>query len=100
GDERAEPLAVRRGLQVERDRALAAVVLPEEQRALGILAILVERPDAARRAATRRLHLDDVGAQAREREPAVLGLLVGQLDHADAGERPPARRRRDGLRAR
>ena len=54
-----------------------------------MLLVLVERPDAPRRVAAGRLDLDDVGAETREREPAVLGLLVGQLDDAYAGERPP-----------
>ena len=93
-DERAEALAIFRPLQVEHDRALAAVVVPEEQRALGIRAVLVERADAARGAAAGRLDLDDLGAEARQRQPAVLGLLVGELDDADAGEGTPAGRRR------
>ena len=86
GDERAEPLPVLRLTQVEHDRALAAVVLPEEERALGIFPVLVEGPDAACGAAAGRLHLDDLGAQTRQRQAAVLGLLVGQLDDADAGQ--------------
>src|SRR5207249_10288433 len=36
------------------------------------------------------LHLDDVGAQPRQRQPTVLRRLVGKLDDADAGERPAA----------
>ena len=54
--------------------------------------VLVEGADAARGAAAGRLHLDDVGAQPRQRQPAVLRLLVGQLDDADAGERARAGR--------
>ena len=76
--------------QVEHDRALAAVVLPEEQRALGILAVLIEGPDPTGGIATRRLHLDHVGAQSRQCQPAVLSLFVGQLDDPDAGEGTPA----------
>ena len=90
GDQRAEAITICHLPQVENDRALAAVVLPEEQRALGIFAVLVERPDTARRIAAGRLHLDDVGAQPRQRQPTVLRLLVGQLDDADAGERSAA----------
>ena len=90
GDQRAEPIAVGRLAQIEHDGALAAVVLPEEQRALGILAVLVEGPDTARGTAAGRLHLDDVGAQPGQGQPTVLGLLVGQLDDANAGERTPA----------
>ena len=90
-DERAEALAVLLLLEIEHDRALAAVVVPEEERALGTFLVLVERPDAARGIAAGRLDLDDVGAEPRKRQPAVLRLLVGQLDHADAGERAGAR---------
>jgi len=62
GDQRPEPILVFRLAQVEHDRVLSAVVLPEEQRALAIFPVLVEGPDAARGAAAGRLHLDDVGA--------------------------------------
>ena len=56
-------------VQIEHDRALAEVVLPEEEGALGI-PVLVEGPDAAGGAAAGRLDLDDVGAQAGQRQPA------------------------------
>src|SRR5262249_56098675 len=62
GYQRAESVAVVPLVEVEHDRALPPVVLPEEQGALGTFAILVERTDASRGAATGRLHLDDVGA--------------------------------------
>jgi hypothetical protein len=100
GDQRAEPIPVRRLAQVEDDRALSAVVLPEEQRTLAILPILVEGSNAARGAAAGRLHLDDVGAQPRQRQSTVLRLLVGQLDGADACERTPAGREVAGNRTR
>ena len=90
GDERAEPVSIFALAQIEHDRALPAVVLPEEERALGVFPVLVEGTDAARGAAAGRLHLDDVGAETRQGQPAVLRLLVGQLDDADAGERAPA----------
>ena len=51
GDERAKPLAVFMLAQIEHDRALPAVVLPEEQGALGIFPVLVEGTDTARGAA-------------------------------------------------
>ena len=85
-DERAEALAILLLLEIEHERLLAAVVVPEEERALGVFLVLVERPDAARRVAAGRLDLDDLGAEAGQRQPAVLGLLVGELDDADAGE--------------
>ena len=87
GDQRADPIAVVRPVQVEHDRALPPVVLPEEQRALAIFPIFVEGPDTARGATARRLDLDHVGAEPRQGQPAVLRLLVGQLDDADACER-------------
>src|SRR5262249_34136087 len=89
--ERAKALAVVALAQIEHDRALATVVLPEEQRALRVLAVLIEGADAARGVAAGRLHFDDVGAQAGQREPAVFRLLVGQLDHANTGKRAPRR---------
>ena len=92
GDERAELVAVFRLVQIEHDRALAAVVLPEEQGALGIFPVFVEGTDAARGAAAGWLHFDDIGAQTRQRQPTILRLLVGQFDDAEAGERTRAGR--------
>src|SRR5215831_11440238 len=89
--ERLKALAVVALVQIEHDRALAAVVLPEEQGALRALLILIEGPDAPGGVAAWRLYLDDVRAQAGQREPAVLRLLVGQLDHANTGKRAPRR---------
>ena len=76
-DEGTELLAVCRLAQIEHDRALAAVILPEEQGALGIFPVFVERTEAACGAAAGRLHFDDLSAQTRQRQPAVLCLLVG-----------------------
>ncbi len=87
-DERAEAVVVLLLLEIEHERFLAAVVIPEEERALGTFLVFVERPDLARGVAAGRLDLDDLGAQPRERQPAVLRLLVGELDDANAGERP------------
>src|SRR6185436_15566294 len=72
--------------------------LPEEQRALGIDAVLIEGPDTPRGAAPGRLHLDDVSAQTGQRQPTVLGLFVRQLDDADPGQRPTAGREATGNR--
>ncbi len=91
GHQRPKTPGVALALQIQLDRALAAVVLPEEQGSLGIHAILVERPDAPRRASPRRLHLDDVGAEACERQPAIFRQLIGQLDDPDARQRAGAR---------
>src|SRR5205814_7186809 len=68
---RPELLAVRLPIEIEYDRALAAIVLPEEQRAFRVRVVPVERPDAACRVATWRLDLEHISAQARERQPAI-----------------------------
>ena len=86
-DERTEALLVLLLLEIEDERLLAAVVIPEEERALGAFLVFVERPDLARGVAAGRLDLDDLRAQPRERQPAVFGLLVSELDDADAGKR-------------
>src|SRR5438094_395566 len=86
GDQRAELILALRLTQVEHDGTLPAVVLPEEQRALRILSVLVKGTDAARGAAAGRLYLDDVGAQPGQSQAAVFRLLVGQLDDADPCE--------------
>jgi len=59
--ERPERLAVRLPIDVEYDRAFAAIVLPEEQRAFRVWPVPVERSDAPCRAAVWRLDLDDIG---------------------------------------
>ncbi len=76
GDQRAELLLVSRLAQVEHDRTFAAVVLPEEEGSLGIDHVLVEGADAARGATAGRLHLDHIGAQPGQCQPAVLRLLI------------------------
>ena len=90
-DERAEPLAVllpgRRSSTIER---LPRLYCQKNSERSGSSPVLVERADAARGAAAGRLDLDDVGAEPGERQPAVLRLLVGELDDADAGERTSA----------
>src|SRR5262249_4737392 len=60
--------------------------------ALGIFPVFVEGTDAARGATTGWLHFDNIGAQTRQRQPAILRLLVGQFDDAQAGERTRAGR--------
>src|SRR5262249_23072859 len=87
GQKRPELLAVRLPLEIEYDRALAAIVLPEEQRAFRVWLVLVERPDAACRVTPRRLDLDHIGAESRQRQPAIFRLLVCRLDYPAARER-------------
>jgi len=48
--------------------------------------VVDERPDAAARLATRRLDLDDLGAEITEQFSAELARLVGQLQDAEAGQ--------------
>ena len=99
---RLELLAIRLPIEIEHDRAFAAIVLPEEQRAFRIRLVLVERPDAACRVATWRLDLEHISAESRERQPAIFRLLVRHLDDPDARQRSGLRRRprragRDGI---
>src|SRR5205807_3371892 len=75
-------------VEVEDDRLLAPVVLPEEERRLGPRLVAVEGPDAAGDVAGRRLDLDDLGAEPGQEQPGVLGLLVGDLDDPDSVEDP------------
>jgi hypothetical protein len=81
---RLEFFAIRRPIEIEHDRAFAAIVLPEEERAFGVWPVLVKRSDAAGRVTTWRLDLEHIGAKSREREPAIFGLFVRHLDDTDA----------------
>ena len=77
-----------RVLEIERDAALRGVVVPERA---GCDRDAARRRGTARRGArlaARRLDLDHVGAEIAEQLAAELALLVGQLQHAQAGQRP------------
>src|SRR6516162_1673840 len=87
GEQRPEPLLVCLPIEIEYDRAFAAIVLPEEQRAFGVRLVLVERPDAPCGVAAWRLDLEHIGAESRERQAAIFCLLVRHFDVANAGER-------------
>ena len=78
-------IGVRR--EVEGDAALAGVVVPEVERAVGVLDVLVERADAPLGHAARRLHLHHVRAEVGHELAAPLAELVRELEHAHAGER-------------
>ena len=84
GDQAQRRVPPLRPVQVEHDGALAAVVVPEEQRAFGVRHVAVERPDAARGAPPRRLDLDHLGAQSGEQQAGVFAQLVRYLDHPHA----------------
>src|SRR5260370_36371 len=62
--------------------------MPEVQAALGIRHVLVERSVAAGCSTTRPLDLDDVSAQERQGTAAELGVLVGDLEDANAAQVP------------
>ena len=83
-DERPQRLDVGRFGPVDHDRALAPVVLPEEERGLGVGIVAGERPQAAGGAALGRLDLDHVGAQAGQLKSGVRRQLIGDLDDANA----------------
>ena len=65
-DQPHKKIAAGVALEVERDRALVAVVRPPIERAVGMRRVLVERTDAARGRSADRLDLDDVGAHVGE----------------------------------
>ena len=78
GDELAEDLARWLLLEVERDTALAGVV---------VRLVLVERPDLPLLDAARWLDLDDVRAEVGHELAGPLADAVRDLDDAEAGER-------------
>ena len=75
--EDAPPLVL---LQIEGDRPLAEVVVPEVEALLGVAAVFVEGSDAAGRSALRRLDLDHVGAGAGKQLPQELAPVIGNLE--------------------
>jgi hypothetical protein len=77
------PLAA---LQVEHDRFLVAVVIPEEQRAFEAGLIIEKRADAAGGVALGRLDLDDFGAEPGQQQPGIFRPLVGDLDDPQPGQ--------------
>ena len=81
GEQVEEALAVAVVVEVEGDEPLVRVADGEEQ-ALAV----VERPDAARRRAARRLDPHDVGAEVGEQPRRELGPLVGEVDDPQAGQ--------------
>ena len=84
--ERSERCAVSFVSQIEHDRPLLPVVVPEEERALGIDAVAVERADRAGAVPPGRLDLDHFGAEPGEEQSRVFALLVCDLDDSHAGE--------------
>src|SRR5262249_12463351 len=83
-------------VKIEDDRAFAAIVLPEKQRAIRVWPVLVERSDGTCRVAAWRLDLDDIGSSPRKRQAAIFRLLVRHLDDPNARERSRLCRRRAG----
>ena len=81
-EQRQQALAIGRRVEVERDAALVRVADGEREARRA-----VERRQAARAGAARRLDADHVGAQVGEEPAARLALLVGHVDHAQACER-------------
>ncbi len=76
-----------RGVPVEGDGALAAVVIPEVQRGVRVGLIAEEGAQAAGGAALGRLDLDHLGTQAGEDQAAVVDGLVTHLEYPDPGQR-------------
>ena len=86
GDEAAEQGAAVLGRHVQGDAALAGVVVPEVEAALGVRHILVERADLALGGAAGRLDLDHVGALVGHELRGPLADLAPNLDHAQVAE--------------
>jgi len=81
-DQATQQIAAGVALEVERDRALVAIVRPPIQRAVGMRRVLVERPDTARRRAAWRLDFDHVGAQVGQHLAAQQAALGREIEHA------------------
>ena len=72
-------------LEVDDDAALAAVVVPEGEAAIGVGLIVDVRADVPRGRALGRLDLDHLGAEVDELQPGHLAAgIVGQLDDLEA----------------
>ncbi len=76
-----ERFSIRHG-RIEGDAALAGGVRPPVETAFGIGIVAVERPEAARGIARRRLDLQHVRAQVGQDAPAQKPALVGEIEHA------------------
>ena len=84
---RDEPRHVSRAFgrpEVEDDRALVGVVVPEVERAVRAGDVIDERADGARGRAFRRLDLHDVGAHVGEELPGELSELVAEFDDSES----------------
>jgi|GEM_PF-4637711 len=77
----AELLLAFLGVQIEDDRTLPQVVVPEVKTPVGMRRILVEGPIASSHFPLRRLNLDDIGAQARKHLAAVLPEFVSNFEY-------------------
>src|SRR5205823_14066064 len=74
--EQTQQMLARGGLaQVEHDRFLVAVIVPEEQRALETRLVFEERSDPPCRITLGRLDLDDLGAEPCQQQPRIFGAL-------------------------
>ncbi len=89
-----QPLAVVRVGRVEHGAALVRVVQREAHAGAA-----QRRPPGARRAAARRLHLQDVGAQVGQQPGHRVAVVVGQVEYPQRRQRPPAGRQASGQRS-
>src|SRR4051794_4487598 len=78
------------GIQVERDPALAEVVVPEVEALVDVAGVSAERPVAARSLSPGRLDLDHVGTEAGEHLSTVLAEFISELQDADTFEKSHA----------
>ncbi len=73
-------------VEVERQRALVEIVEPEEQAAIVMRQVMVERADAAPGVAGGRLDLDHVGAHVGEQSRAQMSAKGCEVEHPQPGE--------------
>ena len=86
GQQAKQLLARSRLAQIQHDRFLIAVVVPEIKRALRARLVIEKRADPSRRTAFGRFDLDQFGAEPGEQQPGIFGAFVGDLDDPQAGE--------------
>ena len=72
--------------QIQHNRFLVPVVVPEEQRAFETRLVFEKRADPPRGVAFRRFDLHHLGAQAGQQQAGIFGALVGDFDDPEAGQ--------------
>ena len=71
------------GIKIDDNTALAEVIMPEMQAAVGMGLVVVKWAVTPRSFATERFDLDNVRTQTGKNFPAIFAKFVRQLDHPD-----------------